>query len=63
MMIYIFHIFIWEVLDRVYCAIGISNNNLAQYLLPLFVVFISILMALAFNGIVSKYKKHLTSVS
>ena len=57
MLVYILHIFVRDVITKVYDAVGVSDNTLAQYLLPIFVVVVSILLALLFNGIVSKFKK------
>ena len=57
MLVYVVHIFVWGILIKVYDAIGINDNTLALYLLPIFVVIASILMALLFNWIVSRFKK------
>lgn len=57
MLVYVLHIFVWELLAKVYRAIGVSSNIVAQFLLPIFVVITSILLALVFNWIVSKTKK------
>ena len=57
MLVYILHIFVWEAIAKVYGAIGMNDNLLALYLLPIIVVIVSILMALLFNWIVSQAKK------
>ncbi len=57
LMVYILHIFVWQVISKVYDAIGVSDNTLALYLLPILVVIMSIILALVFNWIVSKFKK------
>lgn len=57
MLVYILHIFVWEAIAKVYIAFGVNDNSLALYLLPVFVVIVSILMALLFNWTVSKFKK------
>lgn len=56
MLVYILHMFVWEIIARTYEIMSISNS-IAQYLLPIFVVFVSILFALTFNRIVSIFKK------
>lgn len=55
MMVYILHIFVWQLLLRVYNKVDIYENVLFMYLLPVFVVFISIILAIAYN----KVKYHL----
>lgn len=57
MLVYVLHIFVWQALSYVYSAIGVDKNTLALFLLPVFVVIASILMALLFNWIVSKFNK------
>ena len=57
MLVYILHIFVWELLAKIYRAIGVDSNILAQFILPILVVIVSIVLALVFNWIVSKFKK------
>ena len=57
MLVYVLHIFVWQALVYVYGAIGVDENTLALYLLPIFVVIMSIMMALLFNWIVLNFKK------
>lgn len=57
MMVYILHMFVWDIVAKIYYIIGISNNIIAQYLLPIVVVFISIILALMFNWIISMFSK------
>lgn len=57
MLVYVLHIFVWQVIGYVYVALGINENILALYLLPILVVIVSILLALLFNWTVSKFKK------
>lgn len=57
MLVYVLHIFVWELLVKVYGTINVADNILALYLLPIFVVIFSILLALLFNWIVSIFKK------
>lgn len=57
MLVYVLHIFVWEAIAKVYGAIGLNDNLLALYLLPIIVVIVSILMALLFNWFVSQAKK------
>ena len=57
MLVYVLHIFVWQAIGYIYVAVGINENTLALYLLPVFVVIVSILMALLFNWTVSKFKK------
>lgn len=56
-LVYVLHIFVWQAIGYIYVAIGVNENTLALYLLPVFVVIVSILMALLFNWTVSKFKK------
>ena len=57
MLVYVLHIFVWQAIGYIYVALGINENTLALYLLPIAVVIVSILMALLFNWSVSKFKK------
>lgn len=57
LLVYILHMFVWQVLARLYGAIGVDSNVIAQYILPILVVIVSIVLALVFNWIVSKFKK------
>ena len=57
LLVYIMHMFVWELLSRFYSTIGIRGNIIAQYFLPILVVILSFIVALAFNWIVSKFKK------
>lgn len=57
MLVYVLHIFVWQAIGYVYMAVGINEDSLAMYLLPIAVVIVSILMALLFNWTVSKFKK------
>ena len=47
MFVYILHPFVWHSLERVYSATHIENNMLALYLLPIFVLGITILLSIA----------------
>ena len=57
MLVYILHFFVWDIIAMIYSVIGISGNTVAQYLLPILVVIFSILLAMMFNWIVTKFKK------
>ena len=57
MLVYVLHIFVWQAFIYVYRAIGVNDNALALYLLPIFVVMVSIMMAWLFNRIVLIFKK------
>lgn len=57
MLVYVLHIFVWQVLVYVYGALGVDKNTVALYLLPIFVVIVSIMMALLFNWTVLNFKK------
>lgn len=57
MLVYVLHIFVWQAIGYIYVAIGVNEYTLALYLLPVFVVIVSILMALLFNWTVSKFKR------
>ncbi len=56
MLVYILHPAVWHSLDEVYKIVGLSYNGLFLYLKPIFVLTISIMMALIFNMIMSSYK-------
>ena len=57
MLVYIVHIFVWQVLSLIYKSLGLSDNLLALYLLPILVVIVSILLSLLFNRVVALFKK------
>ena len=57
LLVYILHMFVWEILAKIYCEIGVDSNIIARYILPILVVIVSIVLALIFNWIVSKFKK------
>ena len=56
MLVYILHPAVWHSLDDVYRFAGISKNLPALYMKPLLVLGFSIVLALLFNAIVSKFK-------
>ena len=56
-MVYIIHIFVWQVFALIYNAVGMSDNLPALYLLPILVVIFSILLSLLFNRVVALFKK------
>lgn len=47
MFVYILHPFVWLSLERVYSAVHIENNMVALYLLPIFVLVVTILLSMA----------------
>ena len=51
MLVYILHPAVWHSLDGVYSIFGIGDSLLALYLKPIFVVGISVLLAMAFNWV------------
>ena len=63
MLVYILHVFIWDVIAKVYVILGISNNSLAKFLLPIFVVVASIVTAMVFNRFVFVFKNKLQMAS
>lgn len=56
MLVYIIHPAMWHILDGIYDKIGLIDNPMAQYLRPIIVLMISVLLALIFNSIVTKIK-------
>lgn len=52
MMVYILHPAIWHSMDGFYQLVGIWDNMPAQYLKPILVAGLSILLAIAFNAMV-----------
>lgn len=56
MLVYVLHPFAWHSMERVYYCVGINDNPFALYVLPLIVVLLSILLAKAYNLIVSIMK-------
>lgn len=46
MFVYILHPFVWHSLERVYSAVHIDNIILALYLLPIFVLIITVLLSI-----------------
>lgn len=57
MLVYILHIFVYESFLRFYAALGIDDNMLALYLLPILVVMCAILLSMLCNKVVSGLKK------
>lgn len=57
MLVYIFHPAVWHSLDSIYIYGGISDNLFALYMKPLLVLGFSILLAMAFNYLVSMFQK------
>ena len=57
MMVYILHPAIWHSMDGLYRIVGISNNMPAQYLKPILVAGLSILLAIVFNIIVKFFSR------
>lgn len=57
MLVYIIHIVIWKTLWRAYNSLGLSDDLFALYLMPILVVFFSILGALLFNWIKSIFTR------
>ena len=53
MLVYIFHPAVWHSMDSVYRMVGISKNMPALFLKPIFVLIVSILVAVLFNCLVS----------
>lgn len=57
MMVYILHIFVWQVLAKVYKAASLSENEPALYALPVLVVIFTFLLAWAYHRLVVKESK------
>lgn len=56
MFVYILHPFVWHSLERLYCALHVENNMVALYLLPIFVLFITILLSMVCYKVQSSLK-------
>ena len=61
MMVYILHPAIWHSMDRIYHHVGIWDNMPAQYLKPILVAGLSIILAVAFNTIVKSYNQRIAA--
>lgn len=61
MMVYILHPAIWHSMDGIYQYIEIWDNMPAQYLKPIVVVGLSILLAIAFNKIVKSHNQRIAT--
>ena len=57
LLVYVLHFFVWDIVAIFYSALGVGDNIVAKYLLPIIVVILSVLVALVFNWIVMKIKK------
>ncbi|MGN0163817.1 MAG: hypothetical protein ACI4EA_09630, partial [Candidatus Ornithomonoglobus sp.] len=57
MLVYILHPFVWHSCDKVYSALGISENIAALYVMPVIVVVISIGLAVLCNCISADVKR------
>lgn len=57
MMVYILHPVVWHSLESVYSKLGLNENILALYLMPVFVLLLSIVFAIVFNKLVAAVKK------
>lgn len=53
MIVYIVHIFIWQVLAIFYRSIGLDSSKIALYLLPVLVVIFSIALSVMYNRIIA----------
>lgn len=49
MLVYVFHPFVWHSMERVYKGVGISDNTVALYMMPIAVVVLSILLSVFWN--------------
>lgn len=58
MLIYIFHPFIWQSLSYVYSIMELSENILALYVMPILVLFFTLLMSKLFLVLKEKYRKN-----
>ena len=63
MMVYILHPAIWLSMDELYHIIGIWDNMPAQYLKPVLVAGLSILLAIAFNAIVKSCRHRTAAIT
>ena len=57
MLIYILHPAVWHSFEGIYKLIGISDNMAALYMMPILVLFFSILFSLLFNELKNKFKE------
>ena len=51
MLVYVLHIFVWQLLIKLYKALGINESITAGYFMPILVVVLSVVLALVINRI------------
>lgn len=57
MMVYILHPAVWHTFEGIYGKVGLSENNVALYLMPILVLGFSIIFSLLFNAVKAKIKE------
>lgn len=57
MLVYILHPAVWHSFEGIYKKIGISNNMVALYMMPIIVLLFSILFSLLFNELKNEFKE------
>ena len=61
MLVYILHPAVWHSFEGLYKLMGLSDNMAAQYLKPIIVAGLSIILAVAFNTIVKLCKQRIAA--
>lgn len=57
MLVYILHPAVWHTFEGIYGKVGLSENNVALYLMPILVLGFSIIFSLLFNAVKAKIKE------
>lgn len=59
MMVYILHPAVWHTFEGIYSKVGLSDNNVALYLMPILVLGFSIIFSLLFSAVKAKVKERI----
>lgn len=59
MMVYILHPAVWHTFEGIYSKVGLSDNNVALYLMPILVLGFSIIFSLLFSSVKAKVKERI----
>lgn len=63
MLVYILHPAVWHSFEGIYKIIGVSDNMVALYMMPILVLLFSILFSLLFNELKNKFKESCISTN
>lgn len=63
MLVYILHPAVWHTFEGIYKIIGVSDNMVALYMMPILVLLFSILFSLLFNELKKKFKESRVSTN